>query len=881
MSRRNKTLTLENLQGYLKSSPTIVEYFLTIGVTTSNLQDFVNEKSALNPSVLSQFPPFNREETQIPEIIPIFCFPWGVKLSKTQHDPEVSYIMLTDESGNKLYCTSLKIWEIKQEDIENPPEDLKRTYSILSESEYFIPKCLVIVSQLPFYESFEEILMKLYDLTKITLLSKIEWFVVNLVAQIPNPPRGHTSVLFKLGDLEKEFKLPPMNKLPLLDLNLGTLFCSLSLENIMKVFLYLTLEFSLVFISNDDSKLSKSVISLLSLLFPFQWSLVCVPILPEGLLDYLYSPVSYIYGIASKLKDEVKIRGNENLIIIDLDNDSVVYNSDHLKMANESSSPINIPPFPPHYGKKLQKKLSKIIEPYKLDKKSKENSKKVLKFNENTCESIRNTFFQFFVSILKAYKKFLNFNNSTDQTGCFDFKKFIKQVPESSRPFFSKFLKTQMFANFCETRIRPQNIEEHSENLLFDETILAKLNRSSFRYTKFETPFVVDSTQSWKSVWKVPEISPLSDMKTYTYKYFPDISIESVQDFILPTEKLPKFQESIDFSYSFNLENKTRTCSAKEHILLCWLQMWAACLWYQDVSEHSLRYKELIYCLHELKAISSVSLTGIYKNLLEAVARINPSLGMPIFKVMTDSQVMVDAATIHLLQRILALSIKKDQKQVKSPNSIFFTNSPINDNFMPNVYRRRVFTKQNDSHIFAKQELCFLIKETCKSCSKFLNSKEVQEGWQSNDCSSFECVCTGCKVKYTPNLRVRIGLEIGHQQKTSNKENTIFFSPTTLKELVNALLSDPATKFKLEIELFRIYNANIFWNLIWHFNNTQLPFEFMLPYEHEVVDIKSSFIIVGEEVKSKEKVDKEVQTEWTQSRIEEFLKRKQDLNNNN
>jgi hypothetical protein len=365
----------------------------------------------------------------------------------------------------------------------------------------------------------------------------------------------------------------------------------------------------------------------------------------------------------------------------------------------------------------------------------------------------------------------------------------------------------------------------------------------------------------------------MSDMKTFTYSHFPEITMESVEDYQLPKEKLPKFQESIDFSYSMINESKARPGTSEEQILFCWLQMWSACLWYQDLSEHGLRYKELISCLQKLKQISSVSLTGIYKIVLEAVARVNPSLGMPIFKVMTDSQVMVDAATIHLLQRILALSIKKDQKQVKSPNSIFFTNSPINDNFMPNIYRRRVFSKPNDSHIFAKQELCFLIKETCKNCQKFLNSKEVQEGWQSN-MDSFDCFCTGCKEKYTPNLRVRIGLEVGHQQKTSNKETTIFFSPTALKALIIALLADNKTKFKLDVELFRIYNANLFWNLIWHFNNSQLPFEFMLPYEQEVVDIRSSFIVVSEETQEKVKVDKEVQTEWTNEKIQEYLKNK-------
>ena len=241
---------------------------------------------------------------------------------------------------------------------------------------------------------------------------------------------------------------------------------------------------------------------------------------------------------------------------------------------------------------------------------------------------------------------------------------------------------------------------------------------------------------------------------------------------------------------------------------------------------------------------------------------------------MTTSQVMVDAATIHLLQRNISLSFKKDQQNVvrNTGNSIFFTNMSCLDSLVPNTFRRRVFTKAGDSHIFAKQELCFLIKETCKKCKKFLNVKEIKEGWENNE-NDFEAFCIGCKQKFTPSLRIRVGLEIGHETKTSNKESTIFVSPVALRALVRYLLEDTKNKFKLDIELFRIYNAVIFWNLIWHFNDCGLPFEFMLPYEKEVFNVINSFVIVGEEVPIKTKVDKEVQTDWNLVNIDQAIRK--------
>ena len=94
--------------------------------------------------------------------------------------------------------------------------------------------------------------------------------------------------------------------------------------------------------------------------------------------------------------------------------------------------------------------------------------------------------------------------------------------------------------------------------------------------------------------------------------------------------------------------------------------------------------------------------------------------------------------------------------------------------------------------------------------------------------------------------------------------------------MISDLLKEGKNKFKLEIELFRVYNSLIFWNLIWHFNDLGLPFEFMLPYEEEAEDVKSSFIVVEEEKKRKtirNKENKEVQTDWNLVNIDQAIKK--------
>ena len=861
----------EKLEEYCKNLSTVIEYFLIIGLSSADIHRNFEEGDKFSPSILSQFPTFNRNDILIPESIPLFCFPWGVNISKKHGSPIISYLVLTDEKGNKLYCTCMKILELKEEISEEISEEMSKETELTAESKnnffiyiesFYIPKCLVIISRLAFFETFDKILSKLYSLCYQKSFIPMEWYICHLAISIPTPPRGHLTVEYSIDSFKCNFQLPPCNKLPLLDINLGHLFSSLSLENILKVFTALILENSVVFLSNDQHKLSACSYSFLSLLFPFYWSLVYVPILPELLLDYLYSPVSYVYGLNIQSKEEACIRANENLIIIDLDHDIVQTNAQAFKLSNESAIPTSLPNLPLHYSKKLINRLIEIIE--NLEDFS-------FYAFEKAAEMIRDSFFQFFVSILKNYKKYMNFVVDNGM-GCFDDVGFLKSCPEDSKPFFNVFLKTQMFANFCETRLRPQNVEEHSENLLFDEHILAKENRSKLKYNKSPTPFIIDDSQQIKDKWHVNEIKISPDFEGITYNCFPEINSNTLNQFQLPRTHPPKYSESFDFPFQNNSALLQKYHSDKECIYICWLEMWAACLWYQDEIEHNLRLKELISTLKKLKESNSFSLTSIYKLLLGTTARNDPSLGLPIFSEMTTSMVMVDAATIHLLQRNISLSFKKDQQNVRNTrNSIFFTNTSSVDSLIPNIYRKRVFTKMGDTNIFAKQDLCFLIKETCKNCKKFLNVKEIKEGW-SNTETDFESFCIGCKEKFTPSIKIRIGLEIGHKIKTSNKESTIFLSPVALRGLVRYLLEDPKNKFQLDIELFRVYNSIIFWNLIWHFNDNCLPFEFMLPYEKEVLNVRSSFVIVGEEISQKKYVDKEVQTDWNIINIDKALK---------
>jgi hypothetical protein len=92
-------------------------------------------------------------------------------------------------------------------------------------------------------------------------------------------------------------------------------------------------------------------------------------------------------------------------------------------------------------------------------------------------------------------------------------------------------------------------------------------------------------------------------------------------------------------------------------------------------------------------------------------------------------------------------------------------------------------------------------------------------------------LCTYCgKEILTPELKVMIGKRLKTIKGSYHEENTVFFSAEELHRLVEMLFLE-ADDMKIDMRLLREFNKQIFWNMVYYFNEFQLPFEFFLPYE--------------------------------------------------
>ena len=640
----------------------------------------------------------------------------------------------------------------------------------------------------------------------------IECYIAHLFLLLPLPPRGCVEVVYQILNSVISVKIPPVNQLPFYDSNMSHLFQSLSISVVLTVFMNLLLEDNVVFLSSSTDKLCSCSYSLLSLLYPFKWCLVYVPVLPSQLVDYLYSPVKYVYGIHSKMKDDVFIRCSSDTCIIDLDQGKIENNDEMVNIHSKKNTKTSNVQLPEHYSKKLIKNLHDLLY-------TKENTLK--KFDLVIVSEIRNIFFQFFVSILQNYKQFLNYENFdvTNIATYFDQEGFLLKN-KTDKDFFRRFFTTQMFANFCDRNIRTVNMEQHSENLLFNEHIISKKNRSGLTIHKKPTLFISDTSQNFKSKYVVPPAETcFTKQGSFFYYTFPELNYEVLAEYGLPTKFHQKFTEnSIHILENRLLERQRTAKQTRENSLyVMWLELWASCLWAQDEGEQSERITEVIFVLDKMNKSIEKPTIKIYTFLIESCFNVNPSIALSIFSYMNTMQVLVDASTVIILQKVISKLFSSSNKVNIKPNR---TSIEISRDDLPvhnaEKFRKRVFNKKNNSKTVPSHAINMTLIQKCYNCSKEMF---VVDPSPKNIC---------CKVVMDSRIKVKIGLDVG--QKSFNIEEVKLLAIQELDLLSSEFLQKDDNKNTLSLESLR-ENSLLFWNLIWHFNNAQLSYKFFVPYE--------------------------------------------------
>ncbi|RDX68569.1 DENN domain-containing protein 5B, partial [Mucuna pruriens] len=96
---------------------------------------------------------------------------------------------------------------------------------------------------------------------------------------------------------------------------------TLRLENVLTFFAGVLLEKQIVVVCSNLGILSASVLSVIPLIQPYRWQSLLMPVLPNGMLEFLDAPVPYVVGIKNKTS-EVQSRFT-NVILVDANRNQV------------------------------------------------------------------------------------------------------------------------------------------------------------------------------------------------------------------------------------------------------------------------------------------------------------------------------------------------------------------------------------------------------------------------------------------------------------------------------------------------------------------------------------------------------------------------------
>ncbi|XP_054703883.1 DENN domain-containing protein 5B isoform X2 [Grus americana] len=194
----------------------------------------------------------------------------------------------------------------------------------ISRDTLYVSKCICLITPLPFMQACKKFLVQLYKAVTSQQPPPLplESYIHNILYEVPLPPPGRSLKFY--GVYEPIIcQRPGPNELPLSDYPLREVFELLGLENLVQVFTCVLLEMQILLYSQDYQRLMTVAEGITTLLFPFQWQHVYVPILPASLLHFLDAPVPYLMGLQSKEgtdRSKLELPQEANLCFVDIDN---------------------------------------------------------------------------------------------------------------------------------------------------------------------------------------------------------------------------------------------------------------------------------------------------------------------------------------------------------------------------------------------------------------------------------------------------------------------------------------------------------------------------------------------------------------------------------
>uniref|UniRef100_A0A7N6FER1 DENN/MADD domain containing 5A n=1 Tax=Anabas testudineus TaxID=64144 RepID=A0A7N6FER1_ANATE len=403
----------------------------------------------------------------------------------------------------------------------------------ISRDTLYVSKCICLITPMAFPQACRKVLQQLHQAVTSPQPPPLplESYIYNILYEVPLPPSGR-SLKFSGVYGPVVCQRPSTCELPLFDFAISEMFNLLGVENVLQLFTCALLEMQILLYSQHYQRLMTVAESITALMFPFQWQHVYVPILPASLLHFLDAPVPYLMGLHSNGQDDrtkLELPQEANLCFVDIDNHFIELPEDlpqfpnKLEFIQEISEVLmsfgvspegNIPSSDSQakyrvfrsvdmVSDKRNGNLASPLTSYLLRENETiarlqalvkrtgvkdASSNKDLRFQCDEEElkmhqiniQVREVFANRFTQMFADYEVFViqpsqdkeSWFTNRDQMQNFDKASFLSDQPEPYLPFLSRFLETQMFASFIDSKILCHDDEEKEHTLrVFDSRV--------------------------------------------------------------------------------------------------------------------------------------------------------------------------------------------------------------------------------------------------------------------------------------------------------------------------------------------------------------------------------------------------------------------------
>ncbi|CAD8118231.1 unnamed protein product [Paramecium sonneborni] len=756
-------------------------------------------KVAYMPKIIDRYPLADHNDSPLSHMIsmiPMFCFPQGIYFEKSEIDPiskgqQIFNFVLTSETGKRTYCICLIFHEIIPNDILDQLGHIDKKQSIC------YPKALCLLSSYNCLEQMRELIKYIYRCSLSKNNIPIESTICNIIKKIKFPQQ-----IFEQENICLKYVLPSQDicfytnyKYPIgYNEALECLFRLLDINRIINIYSAILLEKKIHFISNHLSVPGLVIDAFLQLLFPFQFTSILIPVLPDSLRGYIEAPVPFLIGYSQKNIIEQNQHTQVDSLYVYLDTNFIV-NCENLtpmpekalKQLKSSLKPFNNL-FNDEYSKFYLKRVDQAYHIYMDD------SNYDPEINKNIdWYQIRNAFLEFNSILMKKYKKYIigNSNNEGDFTEIFNVQAYQDHWKKDK--FIQQFMETRIFQYFIQERTKFS--ENESQYQFFDKYIDSKDQK-----LKFQIP---------KQIIEI-QVADEDQLKEYIYKYdkFPQLNHEIMKNDLVEEQEINQeiLQETIP-----QLDQQKWPKYILETIYKIWFLIFIVNVRNNQDNKIFKKMTELAILVLEYMRLKHLNLNEkLFRYVLESCGYFQmDTKALYLVKLMKEIKLEASPATHGIYFQAVAQAM--NQKGLPSDQQQDQEIQQVDSILLPRNYTQNIYTNS-----------LYSLHSTCPTCKRKLHFEEIIDSYRKSKYeNSIEClqINQGCGQEFIPKIQITLFQE----ENPIEAELYDIQNPIQILKNLENIINIKGENIILNDQFEKQYK-NLYVNIIFYIRLVKLPY---------------------------------------------------------